>query len=407
MGGLFLSKRNYPDWLPAYVSLVKHTEAPKLNHFWAGVGAIAGALRRKVWIDHGTFFWRPSMYLIFVAPPEVISKSVTAGVAMSMLQEIPGIKFGPDSMTWQSMITSFAEASESFEYEGLWHPMSALTYFSSELGLLVDFNDRALINVLIDFWDGRNSFKKQTKMSGNDIVEAPFINIVACTTPDWIASSIPAIAVGGGFTSRCIFIYAEKKERLVAHPGAHIPADFHEKRTKLLQDLEHISVNLVGKFGFTDGARKWEEDWYNHLWSVERENATPDETKALQRRHTHLNKLAMIVSVSRGDSLCITEDDFELADTMLRETALQYDRVFSRIGQPDSAAQVQRFIEFVRIKQPVGFDEAYRLVHTHFPDFRDFEGITSGLIKAGILSMVLVNPGNPGAGYLLSIREGR
>ena len=380
--------RNFKDWLPNYCKLVEHTEAPKLNHFWSAVGAVAGALRRHVWIDHGTFRWYPSFYIVFVCPPEVLSKSTNAGVAMEILEAVPGIHFGPDNITWQSLVTSFANSSEEFEYNGEYIPMSAMTFFSSELGLLVDFNNREMINVLIDFWDGRKSFKKETKMSGNDVVVAPFISILACTTPDWIASNLPTVAIGGGFTSRCIFVYADQKEKLVAHPKHHMPKDFKETQMKLLQDLEHISTKLVGEFRFTPQAIQWEESWYQHLWTEERLGASPDDLKALQRRHTHLNKLAMILSASRSDELIITQEDFELSDMMLKQTAEQYYKVFSKIGQTDAAQQALRFLEIVRAKGgAVPFESAYSLVHAHFPDFRDFEGIVAGLCRSGQIQM--------------------
>lgn len=379
------------DWLNAYVKLLNYTEAPALNHFWAGVGAIAGALRRRVWIDHETFKWYASFFIIFVAPPEVISKSVTAGVAMDMLGEIPGVHFGPDSITWQSLVTSFAGCGESFELNGSWYPMSALTFFSSELGLLLDFRDTGMINVLIDLWDGRKKFEKKTKMSGDDMIEAPFISILACTTPDWIAASIPAVAVGGGFTSRCVFVYADKKERLIAHPKKHVPADFQPRRQSLLADLERIST-LAGEFKFTDAAVEWEEEWYDHLWTVERAQADSNQTKALQRRHTHLNKLAMILSVSRSDSLCIDVEDFELADVMLRDTAVHYDKVFSRIGLSEASMQTEILLDFIRKKGgTVPFSEAYRQVHLSFPNYHDWEGVFMGLTQSGKLMSDGVN----------------
>ena len=70
--------RNYSDWLKAYMEYAGYGEAPKYMHFWTGVSVIAGALRRKVWIDEIYFKWYPNFYIIFVAPPGVVSKSTTA-----------------------------------------------------------------------------------------------------------------------------------------------------------------------------------------------------------------------------------------------------------------------------------------------------------------------------------------
>lgn len=378
--------RNYHDWIPEYIKLVSHTEAPRLFHFWAGVGAISGALRRRVWIDHGTFCYYPSMYIIFVAPPGVVSKSTTAGIAMDLLRKVPGVHFGPDSITWQSLVTAFAGAGEAFEFNSVWRPMSPLVFFSSELGLLVDFQDRAMINCLIDFWDSRDSFRKETKTSGNDVIEAPWITILACTTPSWIQDNMSANTLGGGFTSRCIFVFGEKKDKLVAFPKKHLPPDFEERKLKLTADLEHISTKLCGEFTFTPDAEAWVEEWYRKLWEEEAASATAEDLNTfLSRRFTHLNKLSMILSASRSDKLEINEEDVMLADTMITSTGKGLAKVFSAVGAPDSSRQMEKMVEFVRQNGKVLYTDLLRLVHHQFPDFRDFEGVLTGLIRAGLV----------------------
>jgi len=81
-------------------------------HFWTGVSTLAGALRRKVWVDMGYFKWFPNFYIILVAPPGIVSKSTTAGIGMSLLRQVPDIQFGPDVITWQALVQSFAESTK-------------------------------------------------------------------------------------------------------------------------------------------------------------------------------------------------------------------------------------------------------------------------------------------------------
>ena len=76
--------RNYDDWLKAYLRYAESTEAPMHMHFWSGVSAVAGALRRRVWIDQAYFKWYPNFYIVLVAPPGIVSKSTTVGIAMNL-----------------------------------------------------------------------------------------------------------------------------------------------------------------------------------------------------------------------------------------------------------------------------------------------------------------------------------
>jgi hypothetical protein len=177
--------REFSSWLDAYVKYAAVTEAPKRMHFWSGVSAIAGALRRKVWIDMARFQWLCNMYIVFVAPPGVVSKSTTTDIAMDLLKQVPGIKFGPDVVTWPALVSAFAASSESFIYEDEWHTMSPLTLVASEMGSLINPQDREMVNLYITLWDGRKTFEKVTKMSGNDTVEAPWINEHDVRNVDW------------------------------------------------------------------------------------------------------------------------------------------------------------------------------------------------------------------------------
>ena len=90
---------------------------------------------------------------------------------MRLLRQVPGIRFGPDVVTWQSLVTDFAAAREDFMLDGAYYPMSAMTIESSEFGNLLNPNDRDMVDMLVNMWDGKTGvFEKHTKMSGNDSV---------------------------------------------------------------------------------------------------------------------------------------------------------------------------------------------------------------------------------------------
>lgn len=383
-----MSERRLKDWLPAFLAYASHTESPKHMHFWAGVSAIAGALRRKVWIDQFYFRWSPNFFIIFVAPPGIVSKSTTADIAMDLLREVPGIKFGPDVVTWPALVSAFAAAGESFQLGEEWHPMSPLTMVASELGNLINPQDRDMINLYINLWDGRKTLEKTTKMSGNDVVEAPWINLLGCTTPHWIADNMPAATVGGGFTSRCVFVYADKKERFVPYPKFAIRHDQDQQKADLIHDLEHISMNICGEYEMTQEAVVWGSAWYEHLWKHRPEHLNDDRLDGyIARKQTHMHKLAMIIAASQRDALIITDGDLMLADQMLTSAESDLEKVFSRIGRTEDSLQAERFITFVERKGDVSYQEAYRLIHSYFPDFRDFEGILSGAIRSGFVEL--------------------
>lgn len=382
--------RYFSDWLTAYTSYASFSEAPRRMHFWTGVATVAGALRRRVWLDLKYFSWTPNFYIVLVAPPGIVSKSTTASIGMSLLRRVPGVNFGPDVVTWPALVTAFAQCSESFPLNGEFHAQSALTLESSEFGNLVDPTNRDMIDLLVNLWDSKQgAFKKMTKGSGNDTVENPWINLIACTTPAWIAGNFPEYVVGGGFTSRCLFIYADKKEKLVPYPHLVVPKDFQETQQKLVADLEHIAVNLVGGYTLTDAALDWGSEWYAYHYSHRPENLDDDRFGGyIARKQTHVHKTALVLAASQRDELIITDEDLTLANTMVTDLELDLPKVFSKIGRTEESTQAERFIEKIRKRGSMPYAEAYQYIHAHFPNMRDFEGILSGAIKAGFIEPV-------------------
>lgn len=390
--------RQLPDWLSAFVAYTDHMEAPRLMRTWAGISAIASAVRKRVWLDEDQFIWTPCLYIVFVGPPGVITKSTTTDLSSSLLRELPSgiVKFGPNNITWQALATAFAGASESFEYppySGEWVPMSAITLVSRELGSLLNPKDQDLVNLFIELYDGAKVYEKATKMSGNDLIESPWINMLGATTPSWIADNVPRSALGGGLISRIIFLYGDEKEKLVAYPSDAIKdyAAHKAVRAALIHDLEHIS-QITGPFKLTKEAKIWGRDWYEKLWTNAKSHYNDDKLMGyIARKQTHLHKVAMVLSLATKDELKLTLDDLQLADVMLTAIEGCLDKVFAQIGRTEQSAAASKFISSVQARGAVLYDDAYKIAHSAFPDIRDFEGILTGAVRSGQLLMV-TNP---------------
>lgn len=380
--------RQLSNWLDSYVQYASISEAPKIYHFWAGVSAIAGALRRHVWFDQVKFKWFPNFYIVFVAPPGIATKSTTADGSIDLLREVPGIKFGPDEVTWQSLVTSFAEAAEAFPFGDTYIPQSAITILASEFGMYMDFRDTKMVNLHITLWDGRVRFDKQTKTSGKDMVDSPWINLLACTTPQWISSNMDENTIGGGFTSRCVFVYGDQKEKLVAYLKNQAKFDYGQLRSDLIHDLEWISLNLVGPYELEEEAETWGELWYqklwNKVWSVDNEDWV---NNYIARKQAHLHKLAMVIAASQRDELVLKLEDLLLADEMLSLTEKSAHRVFAKVGKGEEAQQSERILEIIEKKKELSFKELYRLGQLYFPNARDFDGIVKSFLNAGQIVM--------------------
>lgn len=336
---------------------------------------IAGALRRRVWIEERIFQWTPNFYIIFVGPPGIVTKSTTAKIGHRLLAEVPGIHFGPASITWQALIISLKEAQEHVELgeastdENIITvertPMACITSVISELGTFLKPSDDDMVDVLVDLWDGQTgpAWERKTKTSGEAAIENPWLNVLGCTTPGWMKRNFPEHLIHGGLTSRIIFVYADKKRKLVARPSKLIDMKtFKEEGAKLIEDLVTIS-QFKGEYDLDKPADDWHDEWYNkRLWAEKPLHMASDRFDGYKaRKQTHVMKLAIVLAASQRDEPVITLEDMLTSERFI--TALENDmvKVFESIGVADSSRYVAEILTYVRAYKKISSLELWRL----------------------------------------------
>jgi len=396
--------RKLKNWLKTYLQFTKFSEAPEIFHFWTAVSTLAGALQRRVWIDQRYFQWTPNKYIILVAPPGIATKSTSMGIGLSLLEQVPGINFGPSSMSWQSLTKAFTEVQVDFPINGETEPskaiyatQSAITCSVSELGTFLNPRDQDLVDFLTDMWEGKKRvWVRETFAHGRQEIVNPWLNLIGGTTPAWLKASVPEAMIGGGLASRIVFVYGDRKRHFNAYPGLSSPTEeYNRTEEALVHDLCLIS-EMVGEMFLTEEAILWGQTWYQEHWTSRPIHMASDRFEGyISRKQTHVHKLAMIIQAAKGPSLLVEKDSLIAANKII--TATEYDmlQVFESIGVAPTARSLHEIVSFLQTheEQNIPVSEQMLLRHClHTQDARSYEEAMTTGIKAGYFKIISGSP---------------
>jgi hypothetical protein len=392
--------RMLSNWIASYAEYTDISEAPLTFDFWTGLATISGALRRQVYIDEVKFKLYPNMYIIFVAPPGVATKSTTMGVGMKILREVDGVTMGPSTMTWQGLTKGLKDAEQSYPISSPdiidplaieYNTQSAITCEVSELGTFLNMQDDGLIAMLIDLWDGRDvPWERWLSTKENVKIINPLIGIVGATTPSWLERHFDEIAIGNGLTSRIVFVYGEAKRRYIPYVSDLVEAEGQKQLSEaLVHDLREIA-KLKGKFTITREARNLVGDWYEQHWTEPEEHLQDPRFAGYRaRKFAHLHKVAMCLSASEGDSLVIDVPHIALAFHVLGGIEGDMLKVLNTIGKVQSSRQMDAILATLRVRGRMLRSDLWKGVMSTIPP-REFSDAIDGLAQAGVIKLTTV-----------------
>lgn len=331
------------DWLTTYEEYTQNTEPPSLYHTWTGIAVLAAVLRRKCVFNWGTIAFYPNMYIVLVGPSGKCRKGTAMTIGFKFLKQL-GIKVAAESITREALIRELKQSGNDPQIDvttGKIQMHSSLTIYSQELTVFLGYNNQQLMADLTDWYDCRDQWTYRTKNMGTDEIHGVWVNLFGATTPDLLQSTLPRDAVGGGLTSRMIFVYEEKKHRTVVCPFQTKEEAALEQQ--LLIDLERISL-MSGEFRVTDEFIELWSEWYMKV-----DNAPPifDDYRFagyMERRPTHLLKLCSIISASRSSEMIINGADFKRALSIMEMTEVKMPFAFCGMGKYKDSDVMHRII---------------------------------------------------------------
>jgi hypothetical protein len=291
----------------------------------------------------------PNMFIVLVGPSGS-RKGTAMNPALDLLTDLGNISMAANATSLQALIKRLTETNYTdFDPTTGQHQYHAsLTIFSKEFTVFLGYQNHDLMAALCDWYDCDRRWKYETISRQTEEIIGVWVNLFGATTPELIAESLPQGAIGGGLTSRIVFVYARDKGKTVAIP---ISSPYEaELRQHLLYDLEKIHL-MSGQFSFTeDFLSRWTE-WYTGLDSQPPPFEDSKMKGYINRRPTHIMKLSMIMAASRSDGpkMCITSDDFNRSLETLLQVESRMLHVFTGFGKSSFSEILPRVLGFLGI----------------------------------------------------------
>lgn len=402
-----LLKKAWHDSLLECVS--KHTEAPDRFINWSAFSVIGAAMKNKFFYQEGIFTIYPNQYIVLVAPPG-IGKGTAVNFTWNLIRQTqpnPIVNMISDRVTAPKILDRIADGwNHAFTVVGQQVTQGAKDHtaviFSTELSILIGASDM-MLDFLCEGWD-RNEYDYDTKHSGSAFIKNMCTSLIACTVPDFIRNidRNRDLTIKGGFTSRCLFIFEDKIARHLPFPP---PLQSNSSSLALLDalknDLQEIAQLPGGEFKCDTAARIVFENYINSI----RATATEDlEATAhfKSRIKAHVLKLAMVISISRHDTLVIQRIDMDNAIAAINVCLKTLEKVFRGSGDSDMAAATAHVQNYMEKNGAASRKELLSALHRHM-DFAVLDRILYVLVEIGYCEPCTIGTG---AGYRVIVPLG-
>lgn len=372
-------KRHLDNWLKTFCETFQNTESPEKYVYWIGVGTVGAALQRNVVFDQITFQLYPNHYIILVGPPAV-KKTTAIYFGIDRLRQIGCINVGPSSVTWQYLVDKLKEIQTATPEEmartgAAIKDSCPMVLPAGELGTLIDFDDRASIDFFTNAWESPKVYDKGTRMMGDQVLNGPCLSIIAGTTPQWIKDHVHGATRGGGFISRCIMPYSDLSREIIAYPRKLVKVDHSEQLSRLEHDLLAIT-DLNGEYTLSPEAEQLGETWYKQV-SIEQQRTSTgaDSDNWINRRYSHVHKLAMVLAACKRDKLIIEKEDMQEAIARIEDISKDFNKVFAMLDERKETRGIKEIESLIKTAGQLLLTDVYTKMRTKFTKREIAEGL--------------------------------
>lgn len=387
------------DWLDTYVEFTREFEPPAQYALWTGILTLSVAAGHRVWLEEANNRVYPNLYVVLVGPSGV-------GKGQAMREAVPFldktlVPRSPDTVTMPRMIQHMSECQQ-FTKDGT--EITPYLIWAEELPsfLGMDAWKSGKLADLTTIFDCAPLWQAQTKNNGHFNIINPYTCMLAGSTPSGIYDVMPPASVGQGFTSRVIFVWADKyNKRVPIKPwtDAHI-----RMNEQLATGIESI-VKMEGAYKLDMYAQTMWCDYYRFR---------PDPVEAFgdsrlqgfaARQPFYVKKLALLMKLSeQTPGMTIEVHHIERALQLLEGVTDGLQQIYSEIAPSNIVRHYTKVVKFLADKggKQVGHSEVLKRFSRELHR-KEMAEVMGSLVDMGaVVEEQLIERGRPRRVYSLT-----
>ena len=338
------------NFLKKFCVLLEDTEVPYTFAVWCGISSLLAMLERRIWIDQGVYTIYPNFFFVLIAGSGQ-TKSTAINLTDKLLRKVdPGPRIIAQMITPEGLINALTMTRSDRPLEMPQVTCGGVS-IGDELVTLIDKRtiEKGLGKVLTTLYDCKDVFEYQTVSRGKEILHGSYLSLLGGTTVELLKESIPLQSVGGGLTSRIVFIYDDS----IPDPVPWV--EYNEKHTQIMEELIHYLqrlTSLSGPITVTPEARSFYEEDYREIYrSAFRLN--PYLRGYANRRHAHLFKIAIAVMVAEKPDLTMTEHHLRGAKYILEAAEEHMENVMEMIVSTEMGTSTNHILSYINAHKSI------------------------------------------------------
>ena len=282
-----------------YLRFMERTETAYAYDWWCGLWALACACGRSIYVARPRAPVYLNMYTILIGDSGVPRKTTSVVTAGGLVRDLYAgkdvIGYLDAKMTGEKLDAVLHDRTRECGSGQLAIAIPELAVFLGTEQYVA--NMPTLLTDLYDCPTSRHG--GGTIYRGESIQHNVWLSFLSASTPVWLLKTVNPNVVEGGFTSRCIFVIANKPKQSIPWPEDD---NAEEQRELLLSDLQVLRAesHQRGPITLTDAAMAAFRVWYHSRTRA----LDPYRQSFEAREDAHVLRVAAL--------LCINDDTWEV-----------------------------------------------------------------------------------------------